>query len=128
MGQFLDFISNIVPITGNSTADTILFFIISAVAFGVAWFITGAIARGLDYDSDAMSLVHWIVRFLIFFGLLGLFIGVVHFIKWFLSFEWWIYLIIGVSVILIISGIAVLKIVSKNKKKGKVVYEKEQEN
>jgi len=125
MGQFLDFISNLVPITGNSVADTILFFIIGAVAFGMAWFVTGALASGLDYDSDAMSTVHWIVRLLIFFGLLGLFIGIVQFIKWFLSLEWWVYLIIGLSILLIVAGIIILRVVVKRKQKVKVIYEKE---
>lgn len=125
MSQFLDFISNLVPITGNSTVDTVLFFIIGAVAFGVAWFITGGLAGALDYDSDAMSFVHWVVRLLIFFGLMGLFIGIVQFIRWFLSFEWWVYLIIGVSILLIAGGIITLVLVSKNKKKNGVCCEEE---
>jgi len=40
--------------------------------------------------------------------------------------DWWIYLIIGILA-LIFSGIIVLKVVSKNKKKDKVVYENGQE-
>lgn len=116
MKQIIDFVSNIVPITGNSVADTILFFVIGVIAFAVAWWITGAIASGVDYDSESMSGIHWIVRIVIFLGLLGLCIGIVHLIKWFLSFEWWIYTILGISAALITGGIMYLKFYIKKKK------------
>lgn len=116
MKQIIDFISNIVPITDNSVADTILFFAIGAIAFAVAWWITGAIASGVDYDSESMSGIHWIVRIVIFLGLLGLCIGIVHLIRWFLSFEWWVYMILGISAALITGGIIFLKFYIKKKK------------
>ncbi len=116
MKQLLDFISNLIPITGNSTADTILFFVIGAIAFAVAWGITGLVASGVDYDSDAMSGIHWLVRGIIFIGLMLFAIGITHFIRWFLSFDWWVYLIIGISVCLIASGIIFLKVYLKKKK------------
>jgi len=125
MKQIIDFISNIVPITGNSVADTILFFVIGAIAFAVAWWITGAVASGVDYDSESMSGIHWIVRIVIFLGLLGLCIGIVHLIRWFLSFEWWVYMILGISAVLITGGIIFLKLYIKKKKKPKASIEAE---
>ena len=125
MKQIIDFISNIVPITGNSVADTILFFVIGAIAFAVAWWITGAVASGVDYDSESMSGIHWIVRIVIFLGLLGLCIGIVHLIRWFLSFEWWVYMILGISAALITGGIIFLKLYIKKKKKPKASIEAE---
>ena len=116
MSNLLDFISNIIPITGNPIVDTVIFFIISVIAFVIAWLVTGALASAMNYDSDSMSAVHWFVRFLIFFGLLGLAIGLVHLIKWFLSFEWWVYLIFGISVSLIVAGVLVLKMISCKRK------------
>ncbi len=116
MKQIIDFISNIVPTTGNSVVDTILFFVIGAIAFAAAWWITGAVASGVDYDSESMSGIHWIVRIVIFLGLLGLCIGIVHLIRWFLSFEWWVHLIIGISICLITGGIIFLGIHLRKKK------------
>lgn len=116
MKQLLDFISNLIPITGNSTADTIIFFVIGAIAFAIAWLITGAVASAVDYDSDTMSGIHWLVRGVIFIGLMLLAIGITHLIKWFLSFEWWVYLILGISVALITGGIIFLRLYMKKKK------------
>ena len=116
MKQLIDFISNIVPITGNSIVDTVLFFVITGIAFLVAWWITGVLASSVNYDSDTMSGIHWIVRIIIFLGLLGLCIGIVHLFRWFLSFEWWVYLLIGISIFLIIGGIVFLKMYLKKKK------------
>lgn len=116
MKQLLDFISNLIPITGNSTADTIIFFVIGAIAFAIAWLITGAVASAVDYDSNTMSGIHWLVRGVIFIGLMLLAIGITHLIKWFLSFEWWVYLILGISIALITGGIIFLKHYMKKKK------------
>ena len=124
MKQFLDFISNLIPITGNSMADTIIFFVIGAIAFAVAWWITGAAASAVDYDSDTMSGIHWLVRGIIFVGLMLFAIGLTHLIKWFLSFEWWVYLIIGISIVLVSGGIIFLRLYLK-KKKPKLTIEEE---
>ena len=68
MKAVLDFISNICPITGDSLVDTILFAIIAAIAFFVAWKLTGAVADFTgSYDSGGMSALHWIIRFVAFF-------------------------------------------------------------
>lgn len=56
-------ISDFINITGDATADTIIFAIIGfisfAIAFNVVGFIFGAIGK---YDSRTMSDVHWGIR------------------------------------------------------------------
>ena len=116
MGNLLDFISNICPITGNSLADTFLFFLIGSVAFLIAWAITGGSASSVGYNSSLMSLIHWVVRVIVFFVLFGFFLGIVHFVRRFSSLEWWGYLIFGISTALIIGGIVFLRIRFKKKK------------
>lgn len=119
MSGFLDFISNIVPITGDSLVDSILFGVIGLIAFGVAWYITGLIAVLIGYDPNGMSLVHWIIRIAIWLGLLWLISAVVSLVRWLFSFEWWVYIIIGCSLLLITGGIATLCIILKKKKTAK---------
>lgn len=123
MKQLLDFISNLIPITGNSTADTIIFFVIGAIAFAVAWMITGAMASAVDYDSNTMSGIHWLIRGIIFIGLMLFAIGLTHLVKWFLSFEWWVYLIIRISICLVGGGIIFLKVYLKKKKPKPTIEE-----
>ena len=116
MEQLLDFIGKLVPITGNSAVDTIIFFVIGAIAFAASWWITGLVAYGVGYDSKTMSGIHWLVRGIIFIGLMLFAIGLTHLIRWFLSFEWWVYLIIGISICLITGGIIILRIYLKKKR------------
>ena len=112
MGGFLDFIGNIVPITGDSFIDTILFFIIGGIAFSAGW-AAGKLAEG---DSEGMSCIHWFVRIFVFLGLLTLAIGIVWLVKLIRSIEWWVWIIISVSLIHIIVG-AILIHKSRKKKK-----------
>ncbi len=119
MGGILDFISSIVPITGNSVIDTILFAVIGTVAFVGAWIITGSLAELIGFDPNGMSLIHWIVRVAIWLGLLFIVSLIVSVIRWFFSFEWWVYIIIGVSLALIACGVIALRIVLEKKKKDK---------
>ena len=124
MKAVLDFISNICPITGDSLVDTILFAIIAAIAFFVAWKLTGAAADfSGSYDSGGMSALHWLIRFFVFFLLLGIVLGTVNFIRWVGSWPWWGYLILGLGVASAITGI-VLIVVFRKKKHSK---EKEDE-
>lgn len=116
MKSIIDFISTVCPITGNGLVDTILFAAIGAISFAVAWFVTRVAASGVDYDSDSMSGIHWFVRIVVFVGLFGLVIGIVHLVRWFLSFEWWAYLIIGCSLLFIAGGIVFLRLMIKKKK------------
>lgn len=119
MSGFLDFISNIIPITGNSTVDTILFALINIAAFGVAWYITGLIAELIGLERNGMSLIHWVVRIAVYLGLICLLCLIVKLIRWFFSFEWWVYLIIGIVFLHIIGGIIALCLILKKKKKTK---------
>ena len=116
MKGLIDFLSNLIPITGNDIVDTIIFFVIAFIAFAIAWWITGLVAEDVDYNSSAMSGIHWLVRVAVWMGLVLFAIGIVHLVKWFLSFEWWVYLIIGISLFLIIGSIIFLKIFTKKRK------------
>ena len=111
MGGFLDFIGNIVPITGDSFIDAILFFIIGGIAFSAGW-AAGKLAEG---DSEAMSCIHWFVRIFVFLGLLTLAIGIVWLAKLIRSIEWWVWIIIGVSLSLVAAGVILLRIALKKK-------------
>ena len=119
MGGFLDFISSIVPITGNSFVDTILFGLIGVVAFVAAWIITGLLAELVGFDSNGMSLLHWVVRIAIWLGLLFVVSLIVSFIRWLFSFEWWVYIILCVSLSLVASRVIALSVVLKKKNKTK---------
>ena len=124
MSGFLDFISNFIEITGNSTADSIILTIIGLIAFLVAFGFVGMIFDALGiYDSDLMSDTHWIVRVIIFLGLSFICIEIAKFIKWLFSFQLWIYLIAGIVLI----GIIILVFVIKHKimKKKSVVFKNE---
>ena len=125
MSGFLDFISNFIEITGNSTADSIILTIIGLIAFLVAFGFVGMIFDALGiYDSDLMSGTHWIVRVIVFLVLSFICIEIAKFIKWLFSFQWWIYLIAGIVLIGIIILLFVIKhrimkkksVVSKNEK------------
>ena len=117
MQGLMDFISTICPITGNSIADTIIFGVISAIAFAVAWPITGAIANCLgDHNSEDMSKIHWLIRFVVFVALLAVVLGIVQAIHWFLSWPWWGYLILFLSISVIIGAIIVIKRLIKKKR------------
>lgn len=125
MSGFLDFISNFIEITGNSTADSIILTIIGLIAFLVAFGFVGMIFDALGiYDSDLMSDTHWIFRVIVFLGLSFICIEIAKFIKWLFSFKWWIYLIAGIVLIEIIVLVFVIKhkimkkksVVSKNEK------------
>ena len=56
------------------------------------------------YDSDLMSGVHWIIRFIVFIFLIILFESIIKFFKIIFSFHWWVYIIL----LVIIAGLVVL--------------------
>ena len=88
MSDFLDFISNFIEITGNSTADSIILAIIGLIAFLVAFGFVGMIFDALGfYDSDLMSDTHWIVRVIVFLGFSFICIEIAKFIRWLFSFQ-----------------------------------------
>lgn len=101
MAKILDLIGEIMPITGNSTIDSIIFCIISGVAFWTAWNFTRELADDVGYDSDWMSVIHWTIRIFVFLLLMAIAIGIVRFFTFVLSFEWWFYVIIGIPILTI---------------------------
>lgn len=116
MGKILDLIGELVPITGNSTIDSIIFCIISGVAFWVAWNLTRELADDVGYDSGWMSVIHSAIRIFVFLVLMAIAIGIVRFVRFVLSFEWWFYLIIGIPIAII--SISEKCITNQIKKKG----------
>ena len=84
MSQLLDFITNFIEITGNSTIDNIICAIIGLISFSVAFGFVGMFFDALGYyDSDLMSGMHWIVRFIVFIVLIFVCESIIKFIKWF---------------------------------------------
>ena len=128
MSDFLDFISNFIEITGNSTADSIILAIIGLIAFLVAFGFVGMIFDALGfYDSDLMSDTHWIVRVIVFLGLSFICIEIAKFIRWLFSFQWWIYLIAGILLIGIIILVFVVKHNYMKKKSVAPIIEKDKD-
>ena len=108
--QIIDLIGELVSISGNSTVDSIIFAIIGVISFMVAFGMVGWIFDALGkYDSDLMSGMHWLIRVLVFAGLTWLGVKIAQFIKWLFSFQWWVYVIVGVVFIGIIILIYYIK-------------------
>lgn len=113
----IDFISTICPITGNDLIDTVLFALICAASLFVAFKLTGLFADETgQHDSSIMSCMHWIIRIVVFVNLLLLVIGIVNLIHFVTSWPWWGYLIFGLVVAHVITGV-ILIVFSKEKKK-----------
>ena len=108
--QIIDLIGEFVSISGNSTVDSIIFAIIGAISFMIAFGIVGLIFDALGfYDSDLMSDTHWLIRLLVFVGLTWLGVKIAQLIKWLFSFQWWVYVIAGVVLVGIIILIYYIK-------------------
>lgn len=106
MGKaIIDLIGELVEISGNATVDTIIFAIIGVMSFAIAFGLVGALFDALGfYDSDIMSDAHWLIRVTVFAGLTYVGVKVAQFIRWLFSFQWWVYVIVGIVLI----GIVVL--------------------
>lgn len=111
MGKaIIDIIGELVSISGNSTVDSIIFTIIGIISFMIAFGIVGLIFDTLGfYDSDLMSDTHWLIRVLVFAGLTWLGVKIAQLIKWLFSFQWWVYVIVGVIFVGIIILIYYIK-------------------
>lgn len=111
MGKaIIDLIGELVPISGDSTIDNIIFAIIGAISFMIAFGIVGLIFDALGfYDSDLMSDTHRLIRVLVFAGLTWLGVKIAQLIKRLFSFQWWVYVIAGVVFIGIIILIYYIK-------------------
>ena len=126
MGKsIIELIGEFVSISGNSTIDSIIFAIIGAISFLVAFGIVGWIFDAIGkYDSDLMSDTHWSIRVLVFAGLTWLGVKIAQFIKWLFGFQWWVYVIAGiVSVGVIILVYYIKHRISKNKAQQAVSIE-----
>ena len=103
MSKIIDIISEFVEITGNATIDSILFGIAGLIAFSVAFGLVGIIFDFIGiYDSNLMSDAHWFIRTVVFIILTWIFIKIFEFFTWLFSFEWWVYLLAAIVIILII--------------------------
>lgn len=103
MSKIIDIISELVEITGNGIIDSILFAIAGLIAFSVAFGLVGIIFDFTgNYDSDLMSDTHWLIRTIVFIILTWLFVKIFEFFTWLLSFEWWVYLVASIVIILIV--------------------------
>lgn len=124
MGKFIiDLISELVEISGNSTVDTILFTVIGVVSFAIAFGLVGIIFDGLGfYDSDIMSDAHWLIRVFVFAGLTYVGVKIAKFIRWLFSFQWWVYIIVGVAFVGILILIYYIKHRISMKKAQKVIH------
>ena len=108
--QIIDLIGELVSISGNSTVDSIIFAIIGVISFMIAFGIVGLIFDAIGiYDSDLMSDTHWLIRVLVFAGLTWVGVKVAQLIKWLFSFQWWVYVIVGVVFVGIIILIYYIK-------------------
>jgi len=111
MGKaIIDFISEYVPISGNSTIDSILFAIISFVSLSIAFSLVGDLFDFLGfYDADIMSGAHWFIRVFVFCALTYLGVESAKFIRWLFSFQWWVYVIAGIVAVALIILIYYIK-------------------
>ena len=101
--QIIDLIGELVPISGNSTVDSIIFAIIGVISFMVTFGMVGRIFDAIGiYDSDIMSDMHWLIRVLVFAGLTWISVKIAQFLKWLFGFQWWVYVIVSVVFIGII--------------------------
>ena len=108
--QIIDLIGEFVSISGNSTVDSIIFAIIGAISFLIAFGIVGWLFDAIGrYDSDLMSDTHWLIRVLVFAGLTWVGVKIAQFIKRLFSFQWWVYVIAGVVFVGIIILIYYIK-------------------
>jgi len=128
--QIIDFIGELVSISGNSTVDSIIFAIIGVISFMIAFGIVGLIFDAIGiYDSDLMSDTHWLIRVLVFAGLTWVGVKVAQLIKWLFSFQWWVYLIVLIVIITIIFAVYYIKhlIAKKKAHKKKLLEESKNE-
>lgn len=118
MGKIIiDLIGELVEISGNATVDTFIFAIIGVISFAIAFGLVGVLFDALGfYDSDIMSGAHWIIRVAVFAGLTYVGVKVAQFIRWLFSFQWWVYVIIGIVFVGIVVFVYYIKHrISKNR-------------
>lgn len=79
----IELIPNIVDITGNPLADTIIFAVIGFISGSIAFGLVGIIFDFFrNRDSRTMSEIHWGLRFVIFGVLTYVFVKIAQFLRW----------------------------------------------
>ena len=126
MGAWLiELISNLIDITGNPIADTVIFAIIGLISGSIAFGLTGFISNTTrSYNSKSMSDLHWGIRVILFFVLTYVIAKIVEFIKGIFTPPA-LYYSIGI-IILIVAAFILLKVLKKpvNKEINKLVDDK----
>ena len=123
MSKLFELITEFVEITGNSTVDSILLWVIGIISFLFAFGVVGIIFDTIGiYDSDVMSDCHWIIRILVFLGLSFVCISIFKFLTWLFSFQWWVYLFL---LVVLISALVLIHFIKHkyNKNKFKEIIE-----
>ena len=118
MGKvIIELIGELIEITGNPLIDTIVLAFINFISFSISFGLVGFIFDKIGfYDSDIMSDAHWFVRLFVFCSITYIIVKIVQFLRWAFSFQWWVYVILGIVLIGIIILIYYIKhIISKNK-------------
>lgn len=126
MKNLFNIIAELVEITGNSSVDIVLLWIIGILSFSIAFDLVGCLFDLLGFfDAHLMSDIHCFFRMLIFLVLSAVCIEIAKFITWLFSFQWWVYLIMFIVIIGLVVLIYYLKY-KHNKKKNlaKIVEEK----
>lgn len=103
MGAWLiELISNLIDITGNPIADTVIFAIITSISASIAFGLTGFISNTTKtYNSKMMSDLHWSIRTIIFATLVYILVKISQFIRWIFNPPI-VYYLIGIIVAIII--------------------------
>lgn len=110
----IEFISNIVNITGNPIADTIIFAVIGSISGSLAFgFVEMLFDFTGKYNSKDMSDLHWGVRVFIFVLLTIVLVKIAQFLRWIFSAPQ-VYFLLGFMVFVIL--VVVLILLYKNKK------------
>lgn len=107
-----------VNITGNTTIDGVLFAFIAMVSFSIAFDLVGKLFDALGfYDAKLMSECHWTIRTIIFVLLTLGFIQIVRWVDSLLHYQWWVYVLFVVGILVLIALTVYLKWKKRNKKK-----------
>ena len=111
----IEFISNIVNITGNPLLDTIIFGIIGSISGSIAFgFVEMLFGFTGNYNSKDMSDVHWGVRVFIFVLLTFVLVKIAQFLRWIFSAPQ-VYYLLGFVVLIVLTVVLCLFFIYKKK-------------
>lgn len=116
----MEFISNIVDITGDPVTDTIIFFIIELISGSAAFFLVGFFSSLFNkYNSSDMSKGYWFFTALFFIVLTYGFVKLAQLLRWIFSPPALWYLIGVITIIAILVSFAF--VIYKKKKRIKII-------